>query len=304
MTIYRRTWPVTVAAVCLATISVSAQGRGPRSGVQGATVAPPPAARVADDPLQGPLVTNAPFSAEGVTTVTQVLGDGTRIEQSSRARFYRDSAGRVRSEQSILGLAALAPAGQQRQTITISDVDGSSFTLDPATRTARRGNLVAVRLNGVPVSARQGPNGGFIITGGEPGERRVTRMDAQADPDAVPQAEESLGTRQIEGITAVGRRRKSIIPAGKIGNDRPIEIVDERWESPDLRLLIRSHHRDPRTGDIEYRLTNIVRAEQPPDLFTVPSDYTVGVVGGVVGGTRSGGAGNSGAGRRSGGPAN
>jgi hypothetical protein len=33
--------------------------------------------------------------------------------------------------------------------------------------------------------------------------------------------------------------------------------------------------RDPRAGDTVYRLTNIVRADPPPDLFTVPSDYRI-----------------------------
>ena len=33
--------------------------------------------------------------------------------------------------------------------------------------------------------------------------------------------------------------------------------------------------RDPRSGDSVYRLRNIVRAEPPSDLFTIPSDYQV-----------------------------
>ena len=69
-------------------------------------------------------------------------------------------------------------------------------------------------------------------------------------------------------------------------------------------MLIRSHHRDPRTGDVEYRLMNIVRTEPPADLFMVPSDYTI--VGGEPG-VRVGGApqgGGLGAGRRSGGGGN
>src|SRR5438094_4541722 len=41
-------------------------------------------------PVQG-----APFSAEGVTTTTQTLADGTRIERTVTARIYRDSQGRV-----------------------------------------------------------------------------------------------------------------------------------------------------------------------------------------------------------------
>jgi hypothetical protein len=94
---------------------------------------------------------------------------------------------------------------------------------------------------------------------------------------------EALGTRQLAGVKATGRKSTSTIPAGQIGNDRPIEITDERWESPELRLLIRSRHHDPRTGDVEYQLTNINRAEPPPDLFMVPPDYT------IVGGERGGG---------------
>src|SRR5262245_12674232 len=91
------------ACLCAAlTTDMAAQARGGArsggAGVQGGRVgAPPatPAAAVADDPFSGPVVTNAPFAADAVTTVTQVLGDGTRIEQSTNARFYRDSAGRV-----------------------------------------------------------------------------------------------------------------------------------------------------------------------------------------------------------------
>jgi hypothetical protein len=98
----------------------------------------------------------------------------------------------------------------------------------------------------------------------------------RASPDAgTPQPPESLGTRQMEGVSVTGRRTKSVIPLGQIGNDRPIEISTERWESPDLRLLVRSLHHDPRTGDVEYRLTNIVRGDPPADLFTIPADYEV-----------------------------
>lgn len=45
----------------------------------------------------------------------------------------------------------------------------------------------------------------------------------------VPESrQESLGTRIIEGVQAEGVRSTTTIPAGAIGNERPIEIVDER----------------------------------------------------------------------------
>ena len=59
------------------------------------------------------------------------------------------------------------------------------------------------------------------------------------------------------------------IPTGQIGNDRPLEITDEQWESAELKLLVLSRHHDPRTGDVEYRLTNVSRAEPASHLFTV-----------------------------------
>ena len=76
-------------------------------------------------------------------------------------------------------------------------------------------------------------------------------------------------------MKALGRKTTTTIPTGRIGNDRPIEITDERWESPELRMLIYSRNSDPRTGVVEYKLTNINRTEPPADLFMIPSDYTV-----------------------------
>src|SRR5688572_6185952 len=131
----------TVAALACAAfvVDVGAQGRTGRSGApgpQGRTGGTPPVATtvpIADDPLSGPVVTNAPFSADAVTTVTQVLSDGTRIEQSTTAKFYRDSAGRVRSEQTVLGLGALGASNPPRTSISVTTDPNNrvTYTLDP-----------------------------------------------------------------------------------------------------------------------------------------------------------------------------
>ena len=326
------------ALICVAlTVDVGAQRGGARSGVpgpQGRTGGPaaPAAVSIADDPLSGPVVTNAPFSADAVTTVTQVLSDGTRIEQTTTAKFYRDSAGRVRSEQTVLGLGALDSNAQPRTTITVTTDPNNrtTYTLDPVAKTARRSAVVrlytALSASGGGIAAGATPAAtAYAVTIDAENRERERRAVAiqdgltavrvtQADINAVRQPDEALGTRQVEGVSATGRRTKSVIATGKIGNDRPIEITDERWESQDLRLLVRSHHRDPRTGDVEYRLTNIVRVEPPADLFTVPSDYTVlsdtlnatpGVrIGGPGFGTGGGGGGGGRGARQAGPPAN
>jgi hypothetical protein len=65
------------------------------------------------------------------------------------------------------------------------------------------------------------------------------------------------------------------IPAGEIGNERPIQIVDERWYSPELQTVVMTKHSDPRFGETVYRLTNIDRNEPARALFEVPADFTI-----------------------------
>ena len=45
--------------------------------------------------------------------------------------------------------------------------------------------------------------------------------------------------------------------------------------SPDLKTVISSKRNDPRMGEQTFQLTNIVRAEPDPSLFTVPSDFKI-----------------------------
>jgi hypothetical protein len=231
------------------------------------------------DPLEGPVVQNAPFSADATTTVTQVLGDGTRIEQSTTSKFYRDRAGRVRREQTVLGLDALNPGRAAQTVITISPTpgDATAYALDPVARTAR----AVPRVTGAYFRL----NTGAVITYGNGISTLSLANSLNSAPGGSPTLVDA-GTRNqtIEGLPAVCRTRKGTIPVGEIGNDRAIEITDERCESRDLQVLLSSRYSDPRTAVIEYRLMNVTRAEPPPDLFVIPPDYTI-----VQGGGRRGG---------------
>jgi hypothetical protein len=86
---------------------------------------------------------------------------------------------------------------------------------------------------------------------------------------------ESLGRQIIEGVEAEGTRTTFTIPAGEIGNERPIEIISERWYSPELQVVILTKHNDPRTGENIYRLVNLIRSEPARSLFELPADYTI-----------------------------
>jgi cold shock CspA family protein len=86
---------------------------------------------------------------------------------------------------------------------------------------------------------------------------------------------ESLGNQTIEGVLAEGQRVTFTIEAGKIGNERPIVTVNERWYSQELQTVIFSKNSDPRMGETIYKLINIDRSEPDPSLFQLPADYTV-----------------------------
>ena len=86
---------------------------------------------------------------------------------------------------------------------------------------------------------------------------------------------EDLGSKTMEGVSVTGTRTTHTIPAGQIGNDKPLSIVTEVWTSPELKTVVYSKRSDPRMGDQTFQLTNIVRAEPDPSLFTVPSDFKI-----------------------------
>ena len=77
----------------------------------------------------------------------------------------------------------------------------------------------------------------------------------------------------MEGVEVEGTREVTTIPAGQIGNERPIEMVFERWYSPRLQTVVMSRRSDPRMGETVYRLTNVNLSEPPASLFQVPAGY-------------------------------
>jgi len=86
---------------------------------------------------------------------------------------------------------------------------------------------------------------------------------------------EQIGERNIEGVAVSGRRVTQEIPAGEAGNDRPVVVVSDMWQSRELRMDILMEIFDPRFGKGTTRVTNISRAEPDASLFVPPADYTI-----------------------------
>jgi hypothetical protein len=65
--------------------------------------------------------------------------DGTHLDQSVTAKVYRDSAGRTRREQAVMGLEALDPNPSVGSVVQIVDpVARVMYTLNPGSKTAMR----------------------------------------------------------------------------------------------------------------------------------------------------------------------
>jgi hypothetical protein len=222
-------------------------------------------------------VTGSPLAATHQSHSLQVLSDGTRIERNESQQIYRDSMGRTRTEN--------GPAGAG--VVMIQDpVAGTMVALDPATKTAQKmpaPRALKLAANGA-VTAVQAQ---FAVAGGGPvsmqseGPMQKSVMIARAggpDVGAVTSSKpvvEDLPSQSINGVLATGRRTTLTIPAGEIGNDRPIQVASETWFSSDLQMVVKSSNSDPRFGDTSFELINIGRNEPDSSLFQIPADYTM-----------------------------
>lgn len=212
----------------------------------------------------GKTVTGAPFTATAVGQINRTLADGSKISQTVQSNLYRDAQGRVRKEVT-LPAGSGASNGTLKSLVVIHDpVAGAGYVLDTTKKIA----------HAMPQHTKGAGNGAPAEDETTPGGTTATnpRHGPGAKADVV---KESLGTQTINGVAAQGTRYTRTIPAGRIGNDKPLTIVREEWYSPDLQMIVESKRTDPFVGETTYNVTNIQRTAPSPTLFTVPSDYTV-----------------------------
>src|SRR5262249_20971517 len=143
----------------------------------------------------------------------------------------RDSQGRVRRE-----VTRQTPDGKTQTHVTISDpVAGTVTELDTANKIAY--SHQAHFPTQQQIQARQQSM--------QTANPRGVRQPAQNNPNI---KRETLAAQSIAGVTATGSRITHTIPAGAIGNSATIETVQETWMSDDLKIPVRSHTTDPRSG--------------------------------------------------------
>src|SRR5262245_19957787 len=147
-------------------------------------------------------------------------------------------------------------------------VGGHPLLRDPAVQAARGWTFKPTEISGRAVKSRGILTFNFELTDEAPAPAGLTKTIVKPATKT-----ESLGKQMVEGVECEGERAVTTMPAGTIGNDRPIETVNETWYSPELKIMILSKRSDPRFGESTYSVTNITRSEPYAEIFLPPSDY-------------------------------
>jgi hypothetical protein len=206
------------------------------------------------------VVQGKPYAAESQTDVVQTLADGNRIVRHTSSKFFRDSSGRTRREQTF---GAINPSIPGETKIFIDDpVANVAWVIDPGSHSARK--LVRTGKYMVERNAQ-------MMAETEPvGLAKLPKLDEGRDI-----VREQLGQKMIEGVLCSGTRDTITIPSGQIGNERPVVIVTETWTSPAIGALVQSSTTDPRFGQTTYQLLNLQLGEQQIALFEPPASYQI-----------------------------
>jgi hypothetical protein len=243
-------------------------------------------------PVQG-----QPYSATITNESIQTLADGNRIVQSTSGTIARDSQGRTRQDMNLPSIGNLSAANAPHLVVIQDPVAQTSYTLDLTDKTAQK--MPSPPMGPVPPPGGQAtapggqgpPPGGNVFYVQQTG--RVAASGQMPDLPPMPPlppmdgptvlmrdgqgqaTTEDLGSQTMEGVFVTGVRTTRTIPAGQIGNEKPISIVTEVWTSPDLKTVVYSKRSDPRMGEQTFRLTGIARSEPDASLFTVPADFKI-----------------------------
>lgn len=221
------------------------------------------------------------YTAEIKTTTVQLLANGATITSESTEIRAVDSQQRTLNSRTEPRFSADQPA------FTLGYVDdpveNTQINWESQTKTARVTKLP-------PDSQRHGcwatDSGNTRMNFGpetppDP-ETLKPQMKVEVPPpapvskDPEPKVED-LGTMTIQGVEAQGRRWTTVIPAGRIGNDRELIQTNEIWFAPSLGFEVRHLIDDPQSGKTTTDVTHLDLSEPPLSTFRPPEGYEVTV---------------------------
>jgi hypothetical protein len=245
------------------------------------------------------VVKGKPYSADTSTETVQTLADGNRIVHRTVSKFYRDSDGRTRREQTFGNVDPENPTPHEVKVFVDDPVNGAAYVLDPGSKSGdkvQRSPKFLDERNGEFLDERSAKdeakrsmitldNGGDEGVQNAPGRMMIKFRDEHSgNPNTVivpdekrDVVKEDLGTRNIEGVDCTGTRQTITIPASAVGNEKPIAIVTETWFAPAIAAVVESTTDDPRYGKTSYQLSNVLLNEPARSLFEPPASFKLDV---------------------------
>ena len=206
---------------------------------------------------------DAPFSATGKQTFDQKLPGGNAIHGVVLSRMARDSSGRTRVETLRRCWHGQDGNIHAAWNVVINDsVAGKSLTW-----IIEDGASKVVHVTPYPNANQRTPT-----------PEELARSKREAAFFQPPQSElqiEDLGTKNINGVSAEGKRETRKIPAGEEGNELPMTTVDEAWDSKQLGQKVMTIRDNPRSGRFVFVLVDVKLQEPDASLFAAPAGYTV-----------------------------
>ena len=193
----------------------------------------------------------APYSATITNESVQSLADGNRIVQNTSGTIARDSQGRTRQDAPLPAIGNLSAANAPHLVFIHDPVAQTSYTLNLTDKVAQKMPMppwwarrpmtagVAGRYKREPVR-RTGPGDPDAVTVGAAPAAAARRHAASNDTkvlvgDRRPGSTEDLGSQTMAGVLVNGMRTTRTIPAGQIGNDRPIRSSPRSGRRPNFR---------------------------------------------------------------------
>jgi len=233
------------------------------------------------------------YAADSSTETEQNLADGNRIVHRTVSKFYRDSEGRTRREETFGNVDPEHPTPHEVKIFIDDPVAGTSYVLDAGSKSAEKmqrvrdfaelqrtdaegSQIMAKVVKDSEITSQAPPGKVFFNIDNQhaTGPNDLALVISDENRNIV---KEDLGTRNIEGVDCTGTRQTSTIPAGAIGNDKPISIVTETWFSSAIGAVVESISDDPRYGKTTYRLANVQLNEPSRSLFEPPANFKVNV---------------------------
>jgi hypothetical protein len=191
-------------------------------------------------------IPGVPLSAESIEEYVTKNPDGTSVVTINKTRYYRDAAGRMRSEIEMQDSSAMTVVW-----VVLDDsIDGSVAILETQAKIAHRAKFSKPSSPG-EWFVGMGPNGLVGVSG------KMTRKV------------EDLGKQSIGGVECASTRTTTT------SDSQPALIaVDELCTSKELELIALVKHSGP-DGEMTSRIRNVHRKIPDPALFVIPADYRI-----------------------------